>query len=157
MAVLWSLTRVAVILSLLQENNLSNSIPRRVKSQTEAVKHLSWSLETWKMLKIILSKLKFINKQNQLCHTKLCFNMNLAIDGLPSNMKSSSHKTWQTPLLYLKPHQTQNLKRKKEGGHGIFCSSRLKKWGGHVPRVPHQIEIAPMTVTSQTDHKSTLV
>jgi len=46
MAVLWSLTRVAVILSLLQENNLSNSIPRRVKSQTEAVKHLSWSLET---------------------------------------------------------------------------------------------------------------
>jgi len=33
----------------------------RVKCQTKAVKHLSRSLETWKMLKIILSKLKFIN------------------------------------------------------------------------------------------------
>jgi len=61
MAVLWSLTWAAVILSLLQEHNLSNSIPHRVKPRTEAVKHLSWSLETWQMLKIILSKLKFIN------------------------------------------------------------------------------------------------
>jgi len=47
--------------------------------------------------------------------------------GLPPNMKSSSHKTWQTSLLFLKPLQIQNLKR--------------KKWG-HVSRVPHQI--APM-------------
>ena len=46
MAVLWSLTWAAVILSLLQEHNLSNSIPHRVKPRTEAVKHLSWSLET---------------------------------------------------------------------------------------------------------------
>jgi len=61
MAVLWSVTCAAVVFSLLQENNLSNSIPHRVKSWTEAVKHLSPSLETWKMLKIILSKLKFIN------------------------------------------------------------------------------------------------
>jgi len=45
MAVLWSLTCAAVILSLLQENNLSNSIPHRVKSPKEAVKHLSRSLE----------------------------------------------------------------------------------------------------------------
>jgi len=35
-------------------------------------------------------------------------------------------------------------KEKKVGGHGILCPSRLKKWGGHVPRVPHQI--APMLV-----------
>ena len=33
--------------------------------------------------------------------------------GLPSKMKSSSHKTWQTSLLFLKPLQIQNLKRKK--------------------------------------------
>jgi len=46
MGVLWSLTRVAVILSLLQENNLANSMPHRVKSRIEAVKHPSWSLET---------------------------------------------------------------------------------------------------------------
>jgi len=31
MAVLWSLTCAVGILSLLQENNLSNSIPRKVK------------------------------------------------------------------------------------------------------------------------------
>jgi len=79
MAVLWSLTCVAVILPLLQENNFSNSIPHRVKCRTEEVKHLSRSLETWKILKIILSKLKFINWENQWYHTKLCFNINLAM------------------------------------------------------------------------------
>ena len=46
MAILSCLTCAAVILSLLQENNMSNSIPHRVKSRTEAVKHHSWSLET---------------------------------------------------------------------------------------------------------------
>jgi len=46
MAVLWSLTCAAVILSLSQENNLYNSIPHRVKSRTEAVKYLSRSLES---------------------------------------------------------------------------------------------------------------
>jgi len=61
MAVQWPFTCVAVILSLLQENNLSNSILHRVKCRTEAVNHLSRSLETLKMLKNILSKLKFIN------------------------------------------------------------------------------------------------
>ena len=62
--------------------------------------------------------------------------------GLPFNMKSYSYKTWQTPLLFLKSLQIQNLKRKKCWGHGILCPPRLKKWGRHVPRVPHQI--APM-------------
>jgi len=46
MAALWSLTCADVVLSLLQENNLSNNIPHRIKSQTEAVKHLLQSLET---------------------------------------------------------------------------------------------------------------
>jgi len=142
MAALWSLT-CAAVLSLLQENNFSNSMPHRVKCPTEEVKHLSRSLETWKMLKIILSKLKLINKQNQWYHTKLCFNINLAMYGLPSNMKSSSQKMWQTSLLFLKPFQMQNLKR-KSGGTWHIMSPRLKKWGGHVPRVPHQI--APMVV-----------
>jgi len=35
-------------------------------------------------------------------------------------------------------------KEKKVGGHGILYPPHLNKWGGHVPRVPHQI--APMTV-----------
>jgi len=45
---LWSLTRAAVILSLIQKNNLSNSIPvpHRVKCRTEAVNHLLRPLET---------------------------------------------------------------------------------------------------------------
>ena len=46
MVVLWSLTCAAVVLSLFQENNLSKSMPHRVKPRTEAVKHLSRSLET---------------------------------------------------------------------------------------------------------------
>ena len=45
-AILWSFTCAAVKLSLFQENNLSNSILHRVKCQTEAVNHLSRSLET---------------------------------------------------------------------------------------------------------------
>jgi len=49
--------------------------------------------------------------------------------GLPSNKKSSSHKTWQTSLLFLKPLQIQNLNRKKWEGHRILCSPILKKWG----------------------------
>jgi len=61
MALVWSFTCAAVIVSLLQENNLSISIPHGVKCQTEAVKHLSRSPKTWKMLKIILLKLKCVN------------------------------------------------------------------------------------------------
>jgi len=95
------------------------------------------------MLKIILSKLKFVNQHNHWFHTKLCVNINLTMCGFLSNMKSSSHKTWQTLLLFMKPLQIQNLKRKKWGVHGVSCPPS-EKVGGHVPRVPHQI--APMVV-----------
>jgi len=129
-----SLTCAAVILSLLQETSLFNSISHRVKSRTEAVNHLSRSLETWKMLKIILWKLKFINQQNQWFHTKLCFNINLAMCGLLYNMKSSSHKTWQTSLLCLKPLQTHNLEKKVWGTRHIM-SPPVSKSGGHTSPV----------------------
>jgi len=46
MAVLRSLTCAIVILSLLQENNVSNSTPHTVKCWKEAVKHLLRYLET---------------------------------------------------------------------------------------------------------------
>jgi len=91
------------------------------------------------MLKNVLPKLKFISYQNQWYHTKLCFNINLTMRGLPSNMKSSSHETWQTSLLFLKPLQMQNLKRKKWGGHGILCPPRLKKWGDTSPVSPTKL------------------
>ena len=138
-------------LSVLQENNLSNSIPHRVKCRAEAVKHLSRSLETWKMLKIILSKLKFMNWQNQWYHTKLCFNINLAMCGLPSNLKSSLHKTWQTLLLFLKPLQIQNLTKKKWGGHGILCPPPSEKVEGTRPPCPPlNCAHAPMTYRGPT-------
>jgi len=57
-----------------------------------------------------------------------------------SNMKSTSHKTWKTPLLFLELLQIQNLKR-KSGGTMHITSPHLTN-GGYVPRVPHQI--APM-------------
>jgi len=52
-------TRAAFKLSLFSDNDLSYSIPHMVKCRREA-DNLSRSIETCKMLKIILSKLKFI-------------------------------------------------------------------------------------------------
>ena len=66
--------------------------------------------------------------------------MNLAMYSLPSNLKRSLHKTWQTLLLFLKHLQIQTLKRKKWGDMAYY--NPTWKSGGHVPRVPHQI--APM-------------
>jgi len=61
--------------------------------------------------------------------------MNLAMYNLPSNLKSSLHKTWQTLLLFLKPHQIQTLKRRKWGTWHII-SPHLKKWGDTSPVFP---------------------
>ena len=63
-----------------------------------------------------------------------------------SNMKSSSHKTWQTSLLYLKTSPNTKPKEKKVGGTWHIMSPSSEKLGGHVPRVPHQI--APMATLS---------
>ena len=46
--------------------------------------------------------------------------MNLAMYNLPSNLKSSLHKTWQTLLLFLKPLQMQTPKRKKWGDMAYY-------------------------------------
>jgi len=62
--------------------------------------------------------------------------MNLAMCNLPSNMKSSSHKTWQTSLLFLKPLQIQNLKRKKVGEQGILYPPTWKSGGTRPPCSP---------------------
>ena len=53
-------TRAAFKLPLFPDNDLSYRIPHRVKCRTEVVNNLSRSLETCKVLKNILSKLKFI-------------------------------------------------------------------------------------------------
>jgi len=68
--------------------------------------------------------------------------MNLAMYNPPSNLKSSLHQTWQTLLLFLKPLQIHNLKRKKWGTWHIIYP-HLKKWGtrprGHVPVSPTKL------------------
>ena len=56
--------------------------------------------------------------------------------GLPSIMKSSSHKTWQTSLLFLKPLQTQNLKRKKWGDMTYYVLPSEKMRGTRPPCPP---------------------
>ena len=56
-----------------------------------------------------------------------------------SNMISTSHKTWQTSLLFLELLQIQNLK------DIAYYVPPPEKVGGHVPCVPHQI--APMLAT----------
>ena len=64
-----------------------------------------------------------------------CFNINLATCGLPSNMKCSSHKTWHTSLLFLKPLKIQSLKR-KSGGTWHIMSPPSEKVGGTRPPCP---------------------
>jgi len=133
MAVLRSLTCAAVILSLLQENNLSNSIPRRVKCRTKAVNHLSRS-------KIFIEAKIYKLTESVIPHQAL-FQHELGYVRPTISHESSSHKTWQTSLLFLKPLQMQNLKRKKWGSM-VYYVPPPEKVGRHVPRVPHQI--APM-------------
>ena len=41
-------------------------------------------------------------------------------------------------FLFLQPLQIQNLKRKMWGDI-VYYAPRMKKWGGHVPRVPYLI------------------
>ena len=60
-----------------------------------------------------------------------------------SNMISTSHKTWQTSLLFLEHLQIQNLKQKSWGDIAYYVPPTWKSGGLlHVSRVPHQI--APM-------------
>jgi len=54
---------------------------------------------------------------------------------LPSNLKSSLHKTWQTLLLFLKPLQIQTLKRKSWGTWDII-SPTWKSGGTRPPYSP---------------------
>jgi len=85
-------TSAAFKLSLFLDNDLSYSIPHTVKCRTRAVNNLSRSRENCTMLKIILSKLKFI-KNLRISDTTSNYVSATIWLCLPSNMKSSSHKT----------------------------------------------------------------
>ena len=59
--------------------------------------------------------------------------------GLPSNMKSSSHKMWQATLIFLKPLQIQNPKRKSGGTWHIMSPPVWKSEGDTSPVSPTKL------------------
>jgi len=69
-----------------------------------------------------------------------------------SNMKSSSHKTWQTPHSFLKPHQIQNLNRKIWGDMAYYVPT-IWKSGVHVPRVTHLIALMHHTTRRHSQNR----
>ena len=64
--------------------------------------------------------------------------MNLAMYNIPSNLKNSLHKTWQTLLLFLKPLQIQTLRRKTWGDMAYYIPP-TEKVGGHDPVFPTRL------------------
>jgi len=66
--------------------------------------------------------------------------------------QNSSHKNATDITFSFETSRIQNLKTKKWGVHGILCPPRLKKLGGHVPRVPHQIAPMQWRITMQKRH-----
>ena len=90
MAVLWSLTCAAAILSLLQENNLSNRIPHRMNCWTETVKHISEVSRNLKNSKNYFIEVKMDKLRESLMPHSTLFQHQL---GYVCGLKSSSRKT----------------------------------------------------------------
>ena len=98
----------------------------------------SRSPETWKMLNIILLKLKLIHVTESSDITESDTTQVSSDTWKPlstsnwfcviSNRKSTSRKTWQTSLLFLEPLQIQNLKRKCGVGMA-YCILPTSKTG----------------------------
>ena len=129
MAVLWSLTCAAVILSLLQENDLSNSIPHRVKCGTAAVNDLHGLQKLEKWWKVFFIDAKLDKVTESVWPHQTLFQRQLGyVWPTVSHLKALHIKTWQALLLFLKL-RIQNLKRKK-----------WRDTAYYVPSVPHQIE-----------------
>ena len=122
-AVLNSCFKIMTFLTVYHQWSL---IPHRVKFRTEAVDNLWRHLETCKMLKIILSKLKLIKIHLTLFQHQLGFAMHLT--------RSVTNVTF---ILAISPNA--KLKEKNVREHSILCLPDLKKWGRHVPRFPHPI------------------
>ena len=85
-------------LSLFQENNLSNSRPHWVECRREAANHLSRSLETCGKYHFIEAKIDKLTESSDTTPNSVSTSTWLCVT---SNMKSTSHKMWQTSLLYL--------------------------------------------------------
>jgi len=64
-------------------------------------------------------------------------------------MKISSHKENVTNITFSFETSPNRNHTRKSGGTWHIMSPRLKKWRGHVLRVPHQIHV-PMTLSSPT-------
>ena len=104
-------------------------IPHRVKCQTEAVKNLSRPLETWKMLKIILSKRTLIKISDSVIpHQTLC----------QHQFGFFMHLTWNVAnvTFIFAAYPNTKPKEKKWGGHSILCSTSQKVRGTRPPCPP---------------------
>jgi len=115
-------------LSLFPDNDLSWSIPHTVKCRTGAVNNLSRSREICTMLKVILSKLKFIQNLRISDTTSNYVSASIWLC-LPSNMKSSSHKTWQRHFLFWNL-SIYKILREKYGKTWRIISPLSKENGG---------------------------
>jgi len=115
-------------------------ISHRVKCRMEAVNNLSRPLESWKMLKISLSKQTLIKISESVIPHETLFQHQFGF---------FVQLTWNvTNVTFIfAPIEIQNLKRKLWGDIAYYAP-RLKKWGGHVPRIPHLI--APMAMPIYT-------
>jgi len=76
--------------------------------------------------------------------TPNCFNINMAMCNIQHEKLFTQNVT--NVIFSFETSPNTNPKRKMWEGHVTLCLPRLKKWGGHVPRVPHQI--APMQPTT---------
>ena len=128
MAVLRSLTCAAVILSLLQENNLSNSIPRRVKCRTKAVNHLSRSK--------IFNEAKIYKLTESVIPHQALFQHELGyVRPTISHEKLFTQNVTNITFIF-ETSPNAKPKEKKVGEHGILCPPAWKSGKTRSPCPP---------------------
>jgi len=104
-------------------------IPHKVKCPTEPVNNLSRPLETCKMLKIILPKLKLIKISESVIPLEYPFQHQLGF---------AVHLTWNVTNVTFIFSTSPNTKPKEKnvGGHSMIRPPRLKKFRGTRPLCP---------------------
>jgi len=105
------------------------------------------------MLKIIF-EVKFY-KTIRISDTtpKFCFNINKAMCNISHERLFTQNVTNVTFSFETSPNTNPT---RKSGGTWHIMSPRLKKWKGHVPRVPHQIAPLPTFNMLSLGHLATL-
>ena len=149
MAAPWFLTRAAVKLLLFQDNDLSYSIQPvitikiadttqgEMSDGSEAVNNLLPSLETWKMLKTVLSKRKLKISELVIPHDTL----------FHYQLKFTTHLTWNvTNVIFIFANSPNTRPKEKNVGWTEHIMPPVWKTEG--ARSPCPYLIAPMTVSA---------